>query len=198
MNRREQEAGGRNQAEGGKIVAPLLRVVVTGSESTGKTTLAAQLAAHYGAPLVPEFARTLVARLGRPIDARDHDMLAQGQIAAEDAAIAQATHEGRPLLVYDTDLLSTVTYCHHYTGQCLAHIEAAARARRADLYLLLDIDVPWVADGVRDRGDRRDEVHALFVETLTRLGAPCVVIHGTWAQRFAAACAHVDRLLRSR
>lgn len=176
----------------------LHRVVVTGSESTGKTTLAAQLAAHYGVHVVPEYSRTLVAQLGRPIEARDHDALGRGQMANEDASIARARADGHHLLVYDTDLTSTVTYCHHYTHSCPAFVEEAALARKASLYLLCDIDVPWVPDGVRDRSERRDEMHAAFVATLERMDARYVVLRGTWAEREALARASIDNLLRLR
>jgi nicotinamide riboside kinase len=71
-----------------------------------------------------------------------------------------------------------------------------ARERLAHRYLLLDIDVPWVADGVRDRGDRRSEVHEMFVRTLGRFGAPYTLIRGSWDEREAAAIGAADELLR--
>jgi nicotinamide riboside kinase len=112
-------------------------------------------------------------------------------MAREDEYIARASR----LLIQDTDLLSTVVYCHHYFGRCPDFIEEAAVARQPTLYLLLDIDVPWVADDVRDRGDRRDEVQALFATTLQRFHAPCVHIRGSWSERLVAACAAIDTLL---
>lgn len=172
----------------------LTRVVVTGSESTGKTTLAAQLAAHYGVHCVPEYSRVFVAQLGRPIEARDHEALGRGQMANEDAGVARARADAHNLLIYDTDLTSTVTYCHHYTGSCPAFIEEAALARKASLYLLCDIDVPWVPDGVRDRSDRREEMHAAFVATLERFEARYVVLRGTWAEREMTARREIAQL----
>jgi len=59
----------------------------------------------------------------------------------------------------------------------------------------LDIDVPWVADGVRDRGDRRAEVHRLFGDTLSRLGARVTLIQGPWDERLTTARHHIDSLL---
>jgi len=101
------------------------------------------------------------------------------------------------LLVLDTDLMSTTVYARHYYGACPAWIEQAARDRRADLYLLCDIDVPWVADSVRDRPLQRDHMHALFVEALDALGAPYVTIRGSWADRLATAVAAVGTLVQS-
>lgn len=178
-------------------MTPPTRVVLTGSESVGKTTLAAQLAAHYGVLTVPEFVREYAAQKGAPLDFRDHGPIAKGQMALEDRYIARATEAGHRLLIQDTDLISTVTYCHHYFGRCPQFIEEAAVERRPALYLLLDIDVPWVHDGIRDRGERRDEVQQLFVDTLARLGAPVQVVSGSWDERFRSAIHQIDTLLTS-
>jgi NadR type nicotinamide-nucleotide adenylyltransferase len=173
----------------------LRRIVLTGSESVGKTTLAGQLASHYGVRFVPEFVRQYAEEKGTPLEFSDHGAIARGQMALEDETIRRAVTGGDRLLLHDTDLVSTVAYCHHYFGRCPTFLEEAAQARRADLYLLLDIDVPWVADGMRDRGDRRDAVHALFVEALGRLGAPVSLIQGSWESRLATAIRHIDALL---
>ena len=182
-------------SDGGRVTPRVARLVLTGSECTGKTTLGGFLARHYGTPLVHEFAREYAAGRGAPIDTDDHWPLVRGQVRAESRALARAQAEGRPLLVLDTDVLSTVAYAHHYTGHCAPDLEAFARERLADHYLLLDIDVPWVADGVRDRGDRREDVHALFTETLRRFGAPYTLVSGSWDERLPTAFAVIDRLL---
>jgi len=171
----------------------LIRVVLTGSESVGKTTLAARLAAHYGVAFVPEFVRDYAAEKRAPLDFRDHGPIAKGQAAREDEYIAGA----RGLLLLDTDLVSTVVYCHHYFGRCPEFIEQAAAARLATRYLLLDIDVPWVADGVRDREDRRAEVHRLFTDTLARFGASATGISGDWDSRFKHAVRTIDHIRQS-
>lgn len=173
------------------------RVVLTGSESVGKTTLTARLAAHYRARWVPEFVRDYAAAKGAPLGFGDHGPIARGQVAQEEDALAAARAAGAPLLLLDTDLLSTVVYCRHYFGRAPDFLARWARARRPDLYLLLDIDVPWVADGVRDRGDRRAEVHAAFRDALQAMDTPVNVVQGTWDERFAHAVAAIDALLAS-
>ncbi len=168
------------------------RVVLTGSESTGKTTLAQRLAEHYGAEYVPEFVRDYAARLKRPLDFNDHGPIAKGQIAAEDERIARHP----TLIVQDTDLLSTVVYCTHYFGHCPPWIAEAAAARKPDLYLMCDMDVPWIPDGVRDRGHLREDMQTLFRDAVTASGVRWLSIGGESAERLARATHAVDALLK--
>jgi NadR type nicotinamide-nucleotide adenylyltransferase len=167
------------------------RIVVTGSESTGKTTLAARLARHFGAEWVPEHGRAYVDALTRPLCRNDVEPIARGQLAAERLAESR----GGRLVVLDTDVLSTQVYGAHYYDHAPAWIEAARGEHPADLYLLCDIDVPWVADPQRDRGDRRAEMNALFAEAVARTGVPFVVIRGGWEERFRAAVSAVEAVL---
>jgi NadR type nicotinamide-nucleotide adenylyltransferase len=169
----------------------LIRVVLTGSECTGKSVLARELADHYGAELVPEFLRDFAMKRESPLGLADADEIARGQIALGDEHAARA----RRLLIEDTDVLSSVVYNGHYYGQGPAWIADAARERRPDLYLLLEIDVPWIADGVRDRGSHREEMQQLFRDAVARSGSDYVVIQGTWEQRSLRARAAIDRLL---
>ncbi|MHB1862599.1 MAG: AAA family ATPase [Gemmatimonadaceae bacterium] len=172
----------------------IVRVVLTGSESTGKTTVAHRLAAHYGTVASREFVREYALARGNVLGFDDHGPIARGQMAAEDDAAARAMR----VAFMDTDLVSTVVYCDHYFGRCPAWIADAAVERAADLYLLMDVDVPWVPDPARDRGDRRDEMHALFRDRLDALHLPYVEIRGNWEARFAAAVRAVDALLARR
>lgn len=169
-------------------------VVVTGSESTGKTTLAADLARHYGTTWVPEFARAYLAEklatTGQRLDAGDVEPIAHGHIASVDAAIARTRH----LVVLDTDLVSTMVYSRHYYGVCPAWIERATRNRLGDLYLLCDIDVPWLPDPARDRPQHREELHALFVAVLDSLGARYATLRGSWDDRRVEAISAIDIL----
>jgi NadR type nicotinamide-nucleotide adenylyltransferase len=181
--------GGRSGASGGVI-----RVVLTGSESTGKSTLAAQLAGRYGARCVPEFVRGFAERKGAPIEYSDHGAIARGQIALEDEHIARAS----TLLIQDTDLLSTVVYCRHYFGVCPAWIEEAARTRRPDLYLLCEIDLPWVADGVRDRGHLREEMQQQFRDATLASGTAVAIVTGLGEARLERATEAIDALLLAR
>jgi NadR type nicotinamide-nucleotide adenylyltransferase len=169
------------------------RVTVTGSESTGKTWLAQRLAHRFETVWVPEFAREYLVQKAAPLDASDVEPIARGQRISEDDALRRA----RDLAILDTDLVSTVVYADHYYGTCPAWVEQSARKRLADLYLLCDSDVPWVADAARDRPRARREIHAAFVEHLERYGARYALVRGTWEQREASAITAVDALLAS-
>jgi NadR type nicotinamide-nucleotide adenylyltransferase len=169
----------------------MIRVVLTGSESTGKSTLAAALARHYGVELVPEFVRAFAEQKNGAIDFSDHGPIARGQMALEDEHIARATR----LLIQDTDLLSTVVYCQHYFDRCPPWIAETSRQRRPDLYLLCQPDIPWVADGVRDRGHLREEMQELFHQAIAASGAASVDLRGTREQRLARAIEAIDALL---
>ena len=166
----------------------MIRVVVTGSECTGKTMLAEALAVHYGTACVPEFARQFVIDKGAAPDYPDVDAIAHGQITIEDAAVDDASE----VMVQDTDLLSTIVYSRHYYGDVPDWIEVAFQKRVAELYLLTDIDVPWVADGQqRDRGTRREEMHELFRRALLDRRLRFVEIHGSTDGRLEAAIAAI-------
>lgn len=168
-------------------------IVITGSECTGKTTLASELAARWAAPCSPEYVREYLDVKGTPLDASDVEAIARGQVEAEDAAAIAA---GGRLVVRDTDLVSTVVYSHHYYDGCPDWIERAARERLGDLYLLLHPDVPWVADGLqRDRPAERGRLHDLFRRQLETLGARVIEIRGGWDARRAVAIDAITHLL---
>ena len=169
-----------------------LRVVLTGSESTGKSTLAAALARRYDGLWTPEAARLYVeARGSAPLGYDDVERIARAHIAAAD----EAERRAGGLLILDTDLISTLVYSRHYYGACPDWVESEARGRLADLYLLLHPDVPWQPDPARDRSHGREEIHALFRDALDALGARRVDIRGTFPEREARALEAIGVLL---
>ncbi|MDB4880799.1 MAG: hypothetical protein JWL60_2245 [Gemmatimonadetes bacterium] len=166
---------------------PLVRLCVTGPESTGKTTLALQLAAWLGTVCVPEASRLYAEERGGTLAAEDVEPIARRQLQLDDDASRRARALGARHLVLDTDLVSTLVYADHYYGLCPPSVVEAERSRRAALYLLCDIDVPWVADGVRDRPGHRGELLQLFADALARRGARTVPVTGDEDTRFAIA-----------
>jgi NadR type nicotinamide-nucleotide adenylyltransferase len=172
------------------------RVVVFGTESTGKTRLAERLAQHFGEPWAPEYVRDFWhARAGR-ITAADLDAIARGQKAAEDVAAAEA----RRVVFFDTDLITCTLWDDLlFPGACPAwvRVEAEARAARTALYLLCDADVPFVPDPQRSFPDEaaRERARVLWRDALTSRRLNHVVIAGDWAERERTAIAAVARLL---
>ena len=162
-------------------------VVLTGPECSGKTTLAAALSDAFRAPWTPEAARLFAERDAEQLSAHTVAPIARLAMQLEDDARASSP----ALLIRDTDLVSTVVYARHYYGTCEAWIEAEARARLADLYLLCAPDLPWAADGVRDRPTQRAELFAEFTRTLRAFGARAIEIHGSGEARTDAAKAAV-------
>jgi NadR type nicotinamide-nucleotide adenylyltransferase len=183
-------AGAENGMSGVK------RIVVSGTESTGKTWLAQRLAAHFGEPWAAEHAREFWDAHGG-ITAADLEALDRGQVANEETAAARA----RRVVFFDTDLITCVLWNDLlFPGKCpaWAREEADRRAKGNALYLLCDADVPFVADPQRcfpDAADR-ERSRRLWREALGSRGLPVVEIRGDWATREAAAIAAVERVLR--
>jgi len=165
----------------------LVRVCVTGPESTGKTTLARRLAEWADTEWVPEASRVYAERKVVPLTAKDVGPIAREHIGLAETAAARARERGASMLVLDTDLLSTVVYARHYYGMAPRVVERAERERRAQIYLLCDVDVPWVPDGIRDRPENREEMFALFERALTNRRANVVRVRGGWEERWTTA-----------
>jgi HTH-type transcriptional regulator, transcriptional repressor of NAD biosynthesis genes len=167
------------------------RVCVFGPESTGKSTLARQLAARFETVHVEEFARELLSRDAGRCLLEDIPLIARGQAAAEDSLARQANR----VLICDTDLLTTTVWSEVLFGECPPAVAAEAARRRYDLYLLLDVDVPWVNDGERYLGDQRQEFFRRCRQALEVRQRPYVLIRGNWTERFDQACRAVEQVL---
>lgn len=157
-----------------------IRICLTGPECTGKTTLAQQLARELGVSWVPEFARDHAETCGHALTADDVEPIARGHLSSEERATGD-------LVILDTDLLSTVVYARHYYGACPTWIEQAARERRADLYLLLDTDVPWEPGPARDGGGEvREDLFDAFRAALDEFETRWEIISGMGKERLEA------------
>jgi HTH-type transcriptional regulator, transcriptional repressor of NAD biosynthesis genes len=159
----------------------LKKVCVYGPESTGKTTLTAQLAAFYKTGHVPEMAREVLG--DRHVVYEDIPRIAEfhaGEI------LTQERRSDR-LLFCDTDLITTKIYSRHYFGRVPEFPLWVKEANRYDLYLFLEIDTPWVEDPQRDLGHRRREFRRIFMEELEKREIPFALIWGGWDERFLRA-----------
>jgi NadR type nicotinamide-nucleotide adenylyltransferase len=170
---------------------------VVGAESSGTTTLARALAAHYDTVWVPEYGREYweqkMAGPDRVWRAAEFVAIAREQARREDAAAREANR----LLVCDTDAFATVIWHERYVGRRSAEVEAARASRPIDLYLLTDIDIPFVQDGTRDGEHIRAWMHGRFRAALEEQGRPFAVVSGAHAERLRTAVDLIDaRVLR--
>ena len=169
------------------------RVVVTGAECTGKSTLTQALSAYYGEPSTIEYVREYVNRIGRQLKYEDLELIARGQIAAEDAVLQKA----KRFVLHDTNLLSSILYAKHYFSAETNWVNDAFKSREYTLYLLcLPDGIQWQADpGQRESPSARIEFHGHFKESLERLGLPYAELTGKEDVRISEATRAIDALL---
>ena len=173
-----------------------LRVVLYGPESTGKTTLAKALADHYQTSWVPEFARSYLQEKWDKQQAvctlADLPIIAQGQLAAENTAIAQANR----LIFCDTNILVTKVWSEtHFEGYCAPELNTILAQTHYDLYLLTSVDVPWEKDDLRDRPNDREQMFIYFKQQLEAYNFPFLVLEGSLEERIQKAVNTIDQLL---
>ncbi|UJH66146.1 AAA family ATPase [Allomuricauda sp. SCSIO 65647] len=174
----------------------LIKVVLYGPESTGKTTLAEQLADHYDTVWVPEYAREYLQekwdREQKTCEPKDLLPIAEGQMAIENDLAKKANK----ILICDTDLLETKVYSEaYYLGHCDPILEKYALANSYELYLLTYIDTPWVKDDLRDKPDERKRMFQYFKDTLVKHDRNFAILKGDKKTRLSTAINHIDKLL---
>jgi len=174
-------------------VSSVVKVTVFGSESTGKTTLAAQLAAYFQTVWVPEYARLYQETHKRILTYRDVTPIARGQMRLEKYYVSKAQN----LLICDTDILETKVYSIAYYGRSPEWLLQALPNHYADLYLLTDIDLPWTSDGIRDRPDDRQAMHHHFHTELVNRNLPFALISGHEQDRLQTAIKAIRYGLRA-
>lgn len=159
------------------------RVAITGPESTGKSSLARELARVFNTVWVPEFARDYLEQLGRPYGESDILKIAEGQLHAEEQYLLEANQ----IVFCDTDFLVTWIWSQVKYGRCDSWIEKKLSEHRYDLYLLCNIDLPWEFDPLREHPDKRLMLFDLYHKELTQRGFPFAVVSGEGAARTAMA-----------
>ncbi|MGL4668773.1 MAG: AAA family ATPase [Saezia sp.] len=166
-------------------------VVILGTESTGKTTLTHRLAQHYHATSVDEVGRELIQNSNH----FEHSTLLT--IATEHAkSIIKGKQAHAPLVIVDTDIHITASYAQFCFAHAIPISPAIKKANRANLYLYLDKDAPFVQDGTRFEETQRDLLDNSHKETLRQHSTPYHLIQGDWENRFQQACAILDAQLK--
>ena len=175
----------------------IIKIVLFGPESTGKTTLSELLAKHYNTAWVPEYAREYLQdkwnKERKTCEPKDLLPIAEGQMRLENTLSKKAND----ILICDTDLLETKVYSEaYYLGYCDPVLEKYALENTYDLYLLTYIDIPWEKDDLRDRPDEREQMFLYFKDTLEEYGRNFVILKGDTESRLAKAVEHIDKLLK--
>ncbi|MCG8827120.1 ATP-binding protein [Tenacibaculum dicentrarchi] len=177
----------------------LVKVVLFGPESTGKTTLSGQLARHYNTVWTPEFAREYLQdkwnNERKICEQKDIIPIAEGQIKLEN----ELSKKADKVLICDTDLLETKVYSEEYYGGFVdANLDEAAIKNTYDIYFLTYIDTPWEADDLRDKPGERLEMFTAFENTLIKYKRPYVLLKGDKETRLKKAVEIIDNLLANK
>lgn len=197
----------------------MIKVVIIGPESTGKSTLNKLLAEHYKTLCCPEYAREYLLTYGKEYTYDDLLTIAKGQIKAEDACIKQleqleqlepSLHKANDetgtnnqpttnhqLLFIDTDMHVMKVWCEFVFGKCHPFILEQLAERKYDLYLLCNTDLPWVKDELREYPDleTREQLFTIYKDLLMKQPVPWVEISGDYTQRLQIAVEAVDALV---
>lgn len=167
-----------------------MRVCILGPESTGKSVLSRRLAKYFKAGHVPEFAEAYLRARNGVIVANDMPVIAMGQVSAEDAAMLQSFET----IICDSNLTTTVLWSEHLFGDCPRWVYSEAIARDYDLYLLTDIDTPYVDDVHRYAPEAREHFMHKFESALKDQQRKYIKLSGHWDQRFETARQAIQEL----
>lgn len=166
------------------------KIVIIGPESTGKTTITQQLAAHFQCPMVEEYARWYIGQLNRPYCQQDLLEIARGQLINEDSF----SESSEPYLFCDTDLRVIKLWSHFKYGKVHPWILDQIGLRSYHAYLLMDIDLSWEPDRQREHPSSRQEILDLYRAELKSSGVPFTIISGIKKERLKNAIDCIQRL----
>ncbi|MCF8321520.1 MAG: DUF4301 family protein [Flavobacterium sp.] len=176
----------------------LIRIALFGPESTGKTTLAKQLAEHFETSWVAEYARDYLQekwdKTSQICTIDDMLPIAIGQIKLENESLSIANK----YLFCDTNLLVTKVFSEVNYGFCDSLLDKAAREHEYDLFLLTDIDVPWEKDDLRSTAENRESVFSVFKQILIENNKPFISISGGNNFRLNKAISIIDDLSKAK
>jgi NadR type nicotinamide-nucleotide adenylyltransferase len=179
------------------------KCVIIGPESTGKSSLCQQLAHHYHTLWCPEYARGYLLRHGMNYTYDDLLTIAKGQVELEEEmelrVRSRESGDGSRLLFIDTDMYVMKVWCEFVFGKCHPFILDEIKKRKYDLYLLCNIDLPWIKDQLREYPDleRRQQLYRIYREIMINQAVPWVEISGNYEERLQKAIVAVDPLVKN-
>lgn len=166
--------------------------MVIGPESTGKSTLSEALSQALKTSWVREYARDYLIHINRSYTEDDLLLIAKGQVAMEDDGAKAANR----YLICDTDLYVIKVWSEHSYSTCHRWILEQIAARRYDLYLLTDNDMPWEEDPLREHGSSywRNYFYEQYKDIVINSGVPWAVIAGNEEERLQAALSYIKTI----
>lgn len=172
----------------------LKKIAIIGPESTGKSTLCEQLADHYKASWCPEFAREYLLKNGKTYSYDDLLIIAKEQLKAEDELSKKVDGS---LLFVDTDMYVMKVWCEFVFNKCHRFILQQIVERKYDLYLLCNIDLPWVADELREYPDleTRKKLYSIYKDIMINQSVPWKEISGNNDERLQNAIKAVEEIV---
>jgi NadR type nicotinamide-nucleotide adenylyltransferase len=176
----------------------LKKVVVIGPESTGKSSLCAVLANHFKTAWCPEYARTYLTENGKDYDFNDLLVIAKEQLKLEDHFSNELMAKSEDQILFiDTDMHVMKVWCEYVFQQCHQFILEQICERKYDLFLLCDIDLPWVQDELREYPEEgpRQELFQIYKDILINQQVPWVQISGDYKTREKTAIQAISALL---
>lgn len=170
----------------------MLTIALTGAESSGKSTLAQQLAQHYNTNFVPEYARTYIEQLKRPYTFEDIEIIARQQQLLQNEYLKTAN----PAIFFaDTELIVCKIWSLYVFNKCSEWLLQAVENQKYSLYLLLLPNTKWVADGQRQHPNTRLQIHNLYEQELKRLNANYAIINNLGEKRFQQCIEKITYML---
>lgn len=169
----------------------LIRIAIVGPESTGKSTISRQLALHYDTVWVPEYARGYCEKLVADCTWEDEINMFRGQLALEEQMIPLANR----LLICDTTFITVKIWSDHMFGRAPQEVLDKLPIHKYDLYLLMDIDLPWEEDPLRDFPHMREHFMEVWHKELKDLNAIYSLISGSEKGRLKNAIHAIDSYL---
>ena len=184
------------------------KIVVIGPESTGKSTLCLQLAEHYQTLWCPEYAREYLEKHGKDYKYDDLLTIAKGQINGEEdmsnKLLAMSKKPNSRLTVnssqlfIDTDMYVMKVWCEFAFEKCHSWILNQIATRKYDLYLLCNVDLPWIKDKLREYPDveTRNKLYHYYKDIMVNQSIPWIDISGSYEKRLQIAINAVDELIK--
>lgn len=169
------------------------KIAIVGPESTGKSTISAALAEHYQTVWVPEYAREYCEKLTEPCTWQDEINMFRGQLELEKTLLPQANH----ILICDTTFITVKIWSDQMFGKAPQEVVDELPKHPYDFYLLMDIDLPWEDDPLRDFPQLREHFMEVWHRELRDLKANYTVISGQGTERFENAVKAIDQFLTS-